>query len=169
MSGNTSRLAKPLSLLTLTSLGKSHSTPEWKHLGELFLHRSLTQVEDAFYEKDIEAQEAELANLEAERVAELKAEEAKKSAERNAKLQAKIDAANRKLQEKQDQLAAQIQSVKEEGEEKLALLKGQMTTANDEAKAQLEKRVAQIRADYRARAERLSQALERRKAAHAGS
>ncbi len=29
-------LAKPLSLPTLTSLGKSHSTPDCKHLGELF-------------------------------------------------------------------------------------------------------------------------------------
>ena len=136
-------------------------------LGGTILRRTPTQVDDIFYERDVKAKQAELADLEAEKVAELKAADTKKSAERNIKLQAKIDAAKRRLQEKQDQLAAQIDSVKTEGEEKVALLKGQMTTANDEAKAQLEKRLAQVHADYRARTEKLTKALQQRQAAHA--
>lgn len=136
-------------------------------LGAIVMRYTKSQVEDALAEKDIEAQQAELANLEAEKIATMKTEQTKKSAERTAKLQEKIDAAKRKLQEKQDQLAARIKSVKKEGDDKVAMLQGQMTTANDEAKAQLQKRVADVRADYDARQKKLSDALAKRKAAQA--
>ncbi len=135
-------------------------------LGGTLLRRTRTQIEDAYFEREIEAQQKELASLQAEKEAELKAEQTKKSAERNAKIQAKIDEAKHKVQDKQNEVAARIRSLQEEGEEKVAALQAQMTTANAETKADLDRRLAEVRADYRERTKMLSEALERRKAAH---
>lgn len=136
-------------------------------LGGIVFRQTRTQVEEAFFEKEIEAHQAELANLESEKEANAKIKEKRESAERNARLQAKIDATKRQIQEKKNQLAERIKSVREEGEEKIALLQGQMTTANEEAKAQLDRRLKNIRAEYRLREKKLSQALERRKKVNA--
>jgi len=136
-------------------------------LGGTVFRQTKAQLEDAFFEKEIEAHQAELAKLQSEREASAKTQEKQESAERNARLQAKIDATRRQIQEKENQLAERIKSVREEGEEKIALFQGQMTTANDEAKVQLDQRLKDIRAEYRLRAKKLRRALERRRKAHA--
>jgi uncharacterized membrane protein len=136
-------------------------------LGGTVFRQTRTQFEDAFVEKEIEAEQAELAHLEGEQVANANVQERQKAAETNARLQAKIEATKRKIQEKQNQLVERIKSVRREGEQKVALLKGQMIDANDEAKVRIAERVEDIRAEYQFRGEQLSEALERRKKAHA--
>ena len=136
-------------------------------LGGTVFRQTKVQLEDAFFEREIEAHQAELAKLESEKEATAKVKEKRESAERDARLQAKIDATKRQIQEKENQLAERIKSVREEGDEKIALLKGQMTTANDEAKVQLDQRLKDIRAEYRLRAKKLRRALQQRKKGHA--
>jgi len=136
-------------------------------LGGTVFRQTKMQLEDAFVEKEIEAHQAELARLESEKKANAKMAEKQESAERNARLQAKIATTKRQIEEKENRLADRIRSVREEGEEKIALLQGQMTTANDEAKVQIDQRLKDIRAEYRMRAKKLRQALERRKKVHA--
>jgi hypothetical protein len=64
-----------------------------------------------------------------------------------------------------DELKARIESVKREGEAKIESLQEQLKTARDEQKQRLEKRVAELRADYRERADKLDQAWELTKSA----
>lgn len=136
-------------------------------LGGTVFRQTRTQAEEAFFEKEIQTHQAELANLEGERVASAKIKEQQRSAERDAKLQAKIEATKRKIREKENQLSEWIKSVREEGEDKIAVLQGQMTTADEESKVQLDHQLRHIRAEYQLRAKKLSQALERCKKAHA--
>lgn len=138
-------------------------------LGGTVFRQTRVQLEDAFFEKEIEAQQAELLTLERERLANAEAKEKQKFAKRNAKLQAKIDATTREIQEKENQLNERIRSVRDEGEEKIAFVHWQMTTAYDEAKDELDRRLKSIRAEYQLRAEKLSQALQRCKRTHAAN
>jgi uncharacterized membrane protein len=130
-------------------------------LGATVFRQTRTQIEDAFFEKEIEAQRSELAILESEKAANAKIAEKQKAAERNARLEAKIEATRRKIQEKEKELAERIQSVREEGEERIALLEDQKITADEEAKIQLDYRLKDIRADYQLRAKKLSEALDK--------
>jgi len=138
-------------------------------LGGKLVRQTPTQIEDAYLERGIEAAQRELASLEAEKLAEVKASETKKVAKRTERLQAKIDAAKRNVRGKEDELAAKLRSVKEEGNEKIAVLESQKATATKESKALLEQRLVDVGADYQRRTQRLTEALERRKAAHATS
>jgi uncharacterized membrane protein len=138
-------------------------------LGGKLLRRTRTQIEDAYLEREIEAAQRELADLEAETLAEVKASTTDKARQRAEKLQAKIDDAKRKVREKQNELAAKMRSVKDEANEKIARLEAQKATATAEAKTLLERRLADVRSEYQRRIERLEQALDRRTAVHATS
>jgi hypothetical protein len=138
-------------------------------LGGTVMRRTPTEIEDAYFERDIEASQRELAALQGEKLAEVLASEAKKGAAKVAALQAKIDAAKRKVAEKESAAAAKLQSVKDEGSEKIAVLEAQRKTAGTESKAALDRRLAEVRIDYQRRADNLTQALERRKTAHAAA
>ena len=59
--------------------------------------------------------------------------------------------------------------MKDEANEKIARLEAQRATATAEAKALLERRLADVRSEYQRRIERLERALDRRKAAQATS
>jgi uncharacterized membrane protein len=126
-------------------------------LGGHVFRRNRIAVEDAYYEKQIAADREELAALEAE----LK----KASAERKARLEARIEDTRHKLRDKQDQVKACIESMKREGDAKIESLQQQLTTARDEQKQRLEKRLAEVRADYRERSNKLHQAWELTKSA----
>jgi uncharacterized membrane protein len=126
-------------------------------LGGHVFRRNRIEIEDAYYEKQIAADRAELAELEAE----LK----KASAERKARLEARIEDARHKLQDKRDELKARIESVTREGEAKIESLQQQLKTARDERNQRLEKRLAEIRTEYRERSEKLRQAWELTKSA----
>lgn len=136
-------------------------------LGATVFRQTRTQVEDAFFEKEIEAQRAELAILESEKAAKAKTNEEQKAAETDARLQAKIEATRHKIQEKENQLAEQIQCVRQEGEERIALLQDEKITADEESKVQLDQRLKDIRAEYQLRAKKLREALERSRKAPA--
>jgi uncharacterized membrane protein len=127
-------------------------------LGGHVFRRNRIAVEDAYYDKQIAADREELAALEAE----LK----NASAERKARLEARIEDTRHKLQDKRDELKARIESITREGEAKIeSLQQQQLTAARDEQKQRLEKRLAEIRADYRQRANKLEQAWELTKSA----
>jgi len=136
-------------------------------LGGRLLRRTQTQIEDAYLEREIETAQKELAVLESETVAEVKASQTEKARKRAEQLQAKIDAAQRKVQEKEGEFVRKLQSVKDEGNQKIAVLEAQKATVTAESKAQLDRRLADMRSDYDRRARRLQEALDRRRASQA--
>jgi uncharacterized membrane protein len=136
-------------------------------LGGTLIRKTPTEIEDAYFEREIQASQRDLTTLQAEKLAEVTAKETKKSAAKAAKLQAKIDAAKRKVAEQERALAAKLQSVTEEGNERIALLEAQRKTASAESKAVLDRRLAEVRLDYQRRSENLKKVLEQRKAAPA--
>jgi uncharacterized membrane protein len=133
-------------------------------LGGTLVRRTQTQIEDAYLEREIETAQRELAELESETVAELKASQTEKARRRAERLQEKIDAAKRKVQAKEDELAGKLQAVRTEGDRKIALLEAQKATASAESRAALERRLADVRADYARRTKRLQEAMDRGKA-----
>lgn len=136
-------------------------------LGGTVIRRTPTEIEDAYFEREIEASQRELAAIQGEKLAEVMASETQKGAAKLAALQAKIDAAKRKVAEKESAAAAKLQSVKDEGAEKIMVLEKQRKTAGTESKEALDRRLAEVRIEYQRRADNLKEALERRKAAHA--
>jgi len=126
-------------------------------LGGHVIRRNSIAVEDAYYERQIAADRAELAALEAEfKTA---------SAERKARLEAKLEDLRHKLRDTQEQLKARVESTKRQGDAKVKSLQQQLTSAREERKQRLEKRVADVRADYRERTDKLHQAWELTKSA----
>lgn len=136
-------------------------------LGGKVLRRTKLQIEDAYIERDIENSQKELEYLEAEKLASVKAAQTEKARKDAEKLQAKIDAAQRAVAEKETALATKMQSLKEEGQDKVATLEAQKVTATADAQSRLDRRMTAVRADYDRRIKRLQDALNRRKAAHA--
>jgi uncharacterized membrane protein len=124
--------------------------------GRVF-RRSRIQVEDAYYEKEFAAFEAELDSLEAELE--------KASAKQKAKLEAKVQETRRKLTAKQQELKARTEAVKREGEAKIESLKAQIATVHSEQKERLTKRLEEVRVEYRERTAKLEQAWKLTKAA----
>ena len=110
-------------------------------------------------EKEIAVHKAEIVKLRAER--DLAIGEAK------VRVQAKIDDAEKKLRAQSDKLNEQIITMKREGEAKLKSLQEQVADATGDAKAKLEKRLTEARADYKARLEELGMAWEHVKKAAA--
>lgn len=136
-------------------------------LGGHVVRRTQTQIEDAYLEREIEAAQKELATLESETLADVTTSETDKARRRAEKLQKKIDAAKEKVREKEAELARTLQSVRNEGDRKIAVLEAQKATASTEGSTSLERRIADVHADYARRTARLQEALDRGKAAHA--
>ena len=102
---------------------------------------------DAQIEQGIAADKAALAQLKAERdqaVGEVK-----------AKLQAKIDATQQRLQTRRDGIESKIDGIMREGEAKVKSLEEQAAKAKGEAKARLQRRIAETRSDNDARNDKL--------------
>ena len=114
-----------------------------------------------------EAAQRELAGLEAEKLAQVTTAQTEKARKQAEKLQAKIDAAQRRVREKEDELAAKTRAIRDEGNQKIAMLEAQKATAAAESKGVLANRLADLRGEYEDRTRRLQEALNRRKAAHA--
>jgi len=136
-------------------------------LGGTLVRRTQTQIEDAYLEREIETAQKELAILESETMADVKASQTEKARKRAEKLQAKIDAAQQRVQQKEEELVRKLRSVKDEGARKLSVLEAQKAVATVESTAAIERRLADVRADYERRTKRLQDALDRGKAAHA--
>jgi uncharacterized membrane protein len=119
-------------------------------LGGVVFRRVRGEFIDDQIEREIAAENAEIAALQAEHdqaVGEVK-----------AKLQAKIDATQRRLQARNDALNEKIAAVKREGEAKIKLMVDQETKVQNDAKAKLEDRIAEMRTHHEARVDKLSQA-----------
>ena len=126
-------------------------------LGGTVFRRNRVDVEDAYFEKQIRAYEAELDALDAELT--------RASADQKAKVQKRIQETHQKLQARNDELEQRIEAVKREGDAKVESLKQQIATANAEQKKRLETKLAKVRAEYAARTAKLSEAWELTKSA----
>lgn len=107
-------------------------------------------VEDAQIDRDIQANERELAELE---------EEWKQSDEEaKQKLQVKIDAAKAKFAAMGERIRSKKESMKAEYDAKIEKLDKQIAKANQDFKSKLEKFRDDLKADYAMRSEKLNQA-----------
>ena len=121
-------------------------------LGGVVFRRVRSEFIDEQIEREIAADKAEIAML--------KAEQSQAVGEAKAKLKAKIDAAEARLRARSDQLKQRIDAAKREGDAKVKSIEQQVAQARGEAKAKLEKRIAQERADHKLRMDKLGQAWE---------
>lgn len=124
-------------------------------LGGTVVRRFRADVEDEQIQRDIDATDAELDELEAEWT--------EASEENKARLQAKIDAAKVKLQDAKDRAETKYESMKAEGEAKVKAVNEQMASAKDEAKEKLQAKAEEIKADYEARSAKLKQSWDNAK------
>ncbi len=136
-------------------------------IGGTLLRRTRKQIDDVYFEQEIETSQEQLASLEAEQLAAVRASQNEAARKETDRIQAQIDTAKRKMWEKEANLEAQLRLVKEEGSEKIALLEAQKATVTKQSQALLERRLADVRSDYDDRVQRLNDALERRRAAAA--
>jgi uncharacterized membrane protein len=160
-------LVEPGKAAVIAEIEESWQVPldtRMEALGGTVIRRTAMEIEDAYFEREIEATQRELAALQSEKLAEVSAAETQKGAAKMAKLQAKIDATKAKMAERERAAAAKLQSVNEEGTERIAMLEAQRKTASADSKAALDRRLAEVRIDYQRRAENLNKVLERRKA-----
>jgi uncharacterized membrane protein len=121
-------------------------------LGGVVFRRGRAEYTDAQIERELEAEDAELDELEAERD--------KAFGEAKAKLQAKVDATKKRLLARRDFLKERIAAIKRETESKIQSLQAQAAKAKGERKAKLEKRIAEMRAKHEARVDKLSKAWQ---------
>jgi uncharacterized membrane protein len=121
-------------------------------MGGVVFRRSRNEVLDIVVERDVEAINADLADLQAEYD--------QATGEAKAKLQEQIDATKAKLHAIQDGIQAKIEASQKETEAKIESLQGQAAKESGERKAKLEARIAELKADHQRRIETLKQAWE---------
>ncbi len=136
-------------------------------IGGTLLRRTRKQIDDVYFEQEIETSQEQLASLEAEQLADVRASQSEAARKETDRLQTQIETAKRKTWQKEEVLEAQLRRVREEGREKIAVLEAQKATVAKQSQALLERRLADVRSDYDDRMQRLNEALERRKAAAA--
>ena len=119
-------------------------------LGGVVFRRYRMDVEDEQIERDIEATNRELDELEAE--LNQAADEAQ------ASLQAKVDAAKQKLQSLQEKANEKLTSLKAEADAKVQKLDKQIAKASDDTKAKFEQQRQQLETEFNARMAKLKQA-----------
>ncbi|HUO89101.1 MAG TPA: DUF1269 domain-containing protein [Rhizomicrobium sp.] len=115
--------------------------------------------EDEQEERAIKEDQAELARL--------KEEWKQASAERKAKLKSRVDEAQAKLDKAVKHAQDRMHQVEQQGEAKIKELQAQAAKARGDAKAKIDARIAETRADYQRRAALLKQAGELTKQAFA--
>jgi uncharacterized membrane protein len=121
-------------------------------LGGVVFRTTRMDVLDEQMEKDVAALNADLDALDAEFE--------QVNAEAKKKLQIRINATKAKLQAAQDAMQARLEASQQETEGKIQSLQEQAAKAQGERKAKLEKRIAELKADYKRRGEQLKQAGE---------
>jgi len=131
-------------------------------LGGKVIRRTSTQIEDARLEHDLDASHKELANLEAEQIAAMKTSEAEQTADKLQKIDAKIAEVKKEVADTEAALAKKLQTVKDESRDKIELLEAQKATVTEQSQILLERRIAEVRACYRHRIDKLARARERR-------
>lgn len=128
-------------------------------LGGFIIRRPRAEFIDAQIEREIAADEAELAQMEEEYDQAV--------GEAKANLQQKIQATKQKLKARSDQLNDKIDAMQNEADAKIKLLHDQAEKAKSENRAAQEELITEARAVQMARVEKLKKAWERLKDAAA--
>jgi uncharacterized membrane protein len=123
-----------------------------RDLKGIVIRRTRDAFIEAQFQREIAADQAELDRLEAEH--------RQAVGEAKARLQARIDATKQRMQNRHEQMKQRLAAVKREGEAKIKALQESAAKAHGERKVKMEKRLAQARANHKARTEKLSQAAE---------
>jgi uncharacterized membrane protein len=121
-------------------------------LGGVVFRRGRGEFIDIQIEREIAADKAEFERLETEYKQAV--------GEAKTQLKLKVDGARKRYQERRELLLKKIDEIEREGEAKIQLLQEQIANATGQAKANLEKRVADERAKHNARVARLRQAWQ---------
>jgi uncharacterized membrane protein len=121
-------------------------------LGGVVFRRARGEVLDAQIERDITALKSEVLGL--------KAEWTNAAATERARLDKRLDDAKKKLKAAQDRARAAIDATEKEAASRLKTLEAKAAKAQGAAKEKIEHRVAEARADYHQRSEKLRQAWE---------
>lgn len=111
-----------------------------------------SDFEDGQIEGESKARKAELAQL--------KTEFTRATEERKAKLKAQMDEAQAKLNAVADRAQARMDEIQQESQAKIKELQNQATKAKGDAKAKIDQQIAEMRADYNRRSDKLKQAWE---------
>jgi uncharacterized membrane protein len=127
--------------------------------GGVVFRRARQEALDTKFERDAAEFDAEIDELEAE----IKTA----NAETKAKLQAKLDNAKAKLRETQERAKKAAEQAKQETDAKVQSLQDQISKANAERKAKMEKWIAEMKENHKKRTEKLRQAWEKVKEAAA--
>jgi uncharacterized membrane protein len=131
------------------------STPvdaRMESIGGVVFRRTSTEVIDEQIEKDVDALNAELDELEAELDQE--------TGEARAKLQAKVDATKAKLKAAQNSIQARIDASQKETDAKVKSLQDQAAKESGQRKAKREARIAELKESQKRRSDLLKQAWE---------
>jgi uncharacterized membrane protein len=129
-------------------------------LGGILFRRERSQVAEDQIARDNAAFDAELQQLDDEL--------AQASAENKAAVKQQIDSIKKKIEANRAKSKARIEQLKTETDAKVATLKEQMKTATAEQKANIEKNMADLKADAETRHTKLKEAAKLTKEAMAG-
>jgi len=153
--GEVSQYLSPGKAALVAEIDEEWITPldnRMEALGGIVFRRARGEFIDAQIEREIAADNAEIAKVKAERDQAV--------GEAKAKLQAKVDAVQKRLRVRRDLLMRKIEDIKAEGEAKIKSLQEQEERAKGEMKAKLGKRIAEARATHQVRVEKLSKAWQ---------
>jgi uncharacterized membrane protein len=109
-----------------------------------------TDFEDEMIEKDVKARKAEIAQL--------KEEFSHASGEAKAKLTARIEEARARLRKATDWMEAQISRLQRGTDAQISVLQGQAAKTTANAKAKIDQRISELRAEHERRSAKLKQA-----------
>jgi hypothetical protein len=121
-------------------------------IGGVVFRRGRGEFIDLQIEREIAADKAEFEQLETEYKQAI--------GEAKTKLKVKVDAARKRYEERRELLLKRIEEIEREGEAKITLLQEQMAKTTGQAKANLDKRVAEERAKHNTRVAKLRQAWQ---------
>lgn len=121
-----------------------------EELGGSVLRRARVDVEDAQFERDIVATEAELAAM--------RAEYDEAVGETKEKLKAKVNAAQDKLDSAKARAKAKAEAIEREGDAKVKAFEERMASAGEEAKTKLQQRAAEVKSAHQKRVAALKEA-----------
>jgi hypothetical protein len=116
-------------------------------LGGVVFRRGRGEFMDLQIEREIAADKTEIERLETEYKQAI--------GEAKTKLKVKVDAARKRYEDRRDLLLKRIEEIEREGDAKIKLVQEQLAKATGQAKANLERRVADERTKHNARVAKL--------------
>jgi uncharacterized membrane protein len=150
-----SRALSPGKAAVLADVEESWTAPVEARIGKLggmVFRRLRSEVVEDQLAREAAAFQAE--------VTQLKEELAQAQAENKAAIQKQIDDAKRKLKVTQDQAKARMDQAKREADAKISALQEQLKQASGRQRAKIEKRIAEVKADFESRRVKLVEAGE---------